>query len=105
MLLQNTGLLLRTVIQHVDTLVAGFRPHSLHTRQSFEHALDALLAALSSNSLISDNFQCDRLQHECALFLCPRRRWRAGRSRRRMANSLNRVEEVVAATPQRVDED
>jgi hypothetical protein len=58
--------LLRFVVQKINSLSACLRPNALYTRQSFEHALDALLAALSSNALISDHFQSDRFQHEIA---------------------------------------
>lgn len=44
-------------------LIAGFGSHSLHTRQRFEHALDALLAALSGNALFANDFQRDRFEH------------------------------------------
>jgi len=45
-------------------LLARLRANPLYTRQSFEHALDALLTAFSSDSLVADNFKSDGLQHE-----------------------------------------
>jgi hypothetical protein len=56
-------ILLRRVIQDLNPLIAGFRPHSLYPRQSFEHALDALLATLSSDGLGTDDFKRQGLQH------------------------------------------
>lgn len=61
---QSIAFLLRPVKEHIDMLIAGFCSNPLHARQSFEHALNALLTALSSDSLIPDNFQGDGFEHE-----------------------------------------
>jgi hypothetical protein len=45
-------------------LLARFGANPLYTRQSFEHALDALLTPFSSDPLVADNFKSDGLQHE-----------------------------------------
>ena len=96
------ALLFRRVIQHVDMLVAGLRANSLYTRQSFEHALNALLAALSSDALIPDNFQGDGFEHEpFALLLRTKRGLRGRRSVwRRMSDCPDRLEEISAAAPE-----
>lgn len=64
MFLEDIEVLLCVVILHLDALIAGLRSNTLYARQSFEHALDALLTALSSDPLAPDNFQSNGLEHD-----------------------------------------
>ena len=48
--------------EHVDTLLVGLRANPVYALQSFQHAFDALFAALTDQLLITGNFESNGLK-------------------------------------------
>jgi hypothetical protein len=55
----GTGIETRRVEQHIDTLIPRPRANSPHALNSLEQALHPPLAALTNESLITDDFKRD----------------------------------------------